>query len=161
MPSKPPPVIIERWLPYTETKRKVIFNKKDNDSAKVLKPRNVIVQWEAPKMTLKRQVKYLGVISADPIKYLQKFGTSLKNARELPDFVLDIKTPDSMKLAAECRDVHVPELIGEVEALKLVDLNREGLNEYRNQVMGILPEPSPAASLLSESGRGSLPDSNI
>lgn len=169
LPSRPQTVIVERWLPYNDTKRKVIFNRKENNLFNMIKPRNVIVQWEAPEIVLKRQVKYLGVIRADPIKYLQKFGTSLKKAKNLPEFILDIKNPDNMQLAADYRDSGVHELVGEVAALKLVDLNREGLDEYRNQVnrfsLDMISEPSPAPSLLSritsKSGRGSLPDSNF
>ncbi len=47
LPSKPQSVLIERWLPYVEVKRKVIFQPAPPDPV-VIKPRNVIVQWETP-----------------------------------------------------------------------------------------------------------------
>ena len=46
-PPKSQEIIIERWLPYVEVKRKVIFQPAPPDPV-VIKPRNVIVQWETP-----------------------------------------------------------------------------------------------------------------
>ncbi len=77
IPPKPQPVIIERWLPYAQVKRRVIYQRTTSTAdhqdvcagggnAEVLKPRNVIVQWEAPKVTVKQCVKYLGTIRANP-----------------------------------------------------------------------------------------------
>lgn len=45
-----------------------------------------------------------------------------------------LKTPDGLVLAADFHNNDVYELEGEVEALKLVDLDREGLAEYRSQL---------------------------
>ena len=72
----------------------------------------------------------MGVIRANPVEYVQRYGTSLKTSRELPDFVLDIKTPEGIVLAADYKYNNVHELEGEVAAFKLVDLDREGLSEY-------------------------------
>ena len=81
----------------------------------------------------------MGVIRANPVEYVQRYGTNLKTSRELPDFVLDIKTPEGIVLAADYKYNNVHELEGEVAALKLVDLEREGLGEYRSylQRLGI------------------------
>ncbi len=63
MPSKPQSVLIERWLPYAQLKRRVVFQPcQEQCDPIVCKPKNVIVQWEAPKVNIKQEVKYLGVI---------------------------------------------------------------------------------------------------
>jgi hypothetical protein len=52
LPTKPQSVIIERWLPYKQIKRKVIYSKAGGaqSDAVVVKPKNVIIQWEPPKV---------------------------------------------------------------------------------------------------------------
>jgi len=131
LPSKPQSVIIERWLPYADNaKRRVIFQKGPADSVTV-KPRNVVVQWEAPSVVIKKEYKYLGVIRANPAEYVSQYGASLKMSADLPQFVLDIKTPEGLVLAANYKYNTLYELEGDVAALNLVDLDREGLGEYR------------------------------
>jgi hypothetical protein len=132
LPSKPQSVLVERWLPYAQTKRRVIFQRSNERDAVVVKPRNVIVQWEAPQVVIKKEFKYLGVIRANPVEYVQRYGATLKIARDLPDFVLDIKTPEGIVLAADYQYNAVHELEGDVKALGFVDLDREGLSEYRS-----------------------------
>jgi hypothetical protein len=131
LPSKPQSILIERWLPYAQVKRRVIFQKSTEAEVVCLKPRNVIIQWETPKVNIKKEFKYLGIIHANPAEYIQRYGNVLKNSRDLPQFVHDIKTPDGVVLASDYHYNPVHELEGDVEALKLVDLEREGLSEYR------------------------------
>lgn len=137
LPAKPQSVIIERWLPYAQEnlKRRVIFQRAPPDPI-VMKPRNIIIQWEAPNVVVKKNLKYLGTIRADPVEYVHRYGGSLKQANDLPQFVKDIKTPDGLVLASEQQPPQptVHELIGDVEALKLIDLEREGLSEYKHQL---------------------------
>ncbi len=137
LPSRPQPVIVERWLPYGPLKRKVIFKNADTSQVIIEKPKNIIVQWETPNVVIKKQVKYLGVIRADPDEYIKKFGDSLKKSKDLPQFVLDIKTPEHLKLAAEYENKSLYELEGQLEALRLIDLDREGLTEYKNQLQAL------------------------
>jgi Ca2+-binding EF-hand superfamily protein len=133
LPSKPQSVIIERWLPYSGTKRRVIFNRATQPDPVTLKPRNVVVQWEAPEVVIRKDFKYLGVVRANPVEYVQRFGHSLVVSDELPDFVKEIKTPDDIVLAANHDSSKLsPELEGDVEALRLVDLDKEGLSEYKS-----------------------------
>jgi len=94
----------------------------------------VIVQWEAPQVQIKKEIKYLGVIKANPAEYVQRYGSSLKVANELPQFVLDIQTPQDLVLAADYRYNPVFELEGQLEAFQYIDLDREGLSEYRAQL---------------------------
>ena len=51
IPPKPQSVIIERWLPYSQVKRRVIFNKLNEKEPIIVKPKNIIVQWEAPQVS--------------------------------------------------------------------------------------------------------------
>lgn len=52
----------------------------------------------------------------------------------MPQYILDIATPKDIVLAAEFNYNPTHELEGQIEALKLVDLEREGLEEYLPQL---------------------------
>ena len=82
MPSKPQSVIIERWLPYAPIKRKVIFQKINMETNEqiVENPKNVIIQWTAPDVKIRKEFKYLGIIRANPIEYIGKFKNSTNKA---------------------------------------------------------------------------------
>merc|ERR1739836_151878 len=157
LPSKPQNVIVERWLPYAETKRRVVFNKAAEVKAEVATPRNVIVQWEAPSVNVRKEVKYLGVIKANPAEYVQRYGAELKVHTALPQFVLDIKTPSEVgQLAADHQAKGLYELEGQLEGFQFVNLDTEGLAEYREQLLakGIrdLGAGSSSASASASSG---------
>ena len=162
LPSKPQNVIIERWLPYSEVKRRVIFNKSTAAAAVAVNPRNVIVQWESPEVQIKKEIKYLGVIRANPVEYVQRYGAELKVSSALPQFVLDIKTPaDVGVLAADYRAKALLELEGQLEGFKFVDLDAEGLSEYRAYLLNLgiqdlVAARSGASASFSASGSGSL-----
>jgi hypothetical protein len=51
LPSKPQSIITERWLPYQQMKRRVIYQAAQPDPV-YCKPRNVIIQWEAPDVII-------------------------------------------------------------------------------------------------------------
>jgi len=160
LPSKPQAIIIERWLPYDRQKRRVVFNRSHQSTATVLKPKNIIIEWETPEVVVKRKVKDLGIIKANPIEYSQRYGDTLKSSNELPQFVLDIKTPDNMCLAADYKPNFVHELEGHIDALKLIDLDSEGLSDYKSQVPKITSDQRRRSSESyltpeSSSGRGS------
>ena len=138
-------------MPYNENiKRKVIFQRAPSDPV-VLKPRNVIVQWEAPNVVVRKDYKYLGIVRANPAEYVQKYGPTLKQTEELPQFVLDIKNPDGLSLAATHRYNPIHELEGDVEALKLVDLDREGLSEYKPYLQRLFNNKQPESATSSSS----------
>jgi hypothetical protein len=71
LPAKPQSVIVERWLPYAQNKRRVIFQRAAQVDPVIVRPRNVIVQWEAPRVNIRREVKYLGVINANPGRFIE------------------------------------------------------------------------------------------
>jgi hypothetical protein len=138
LPSKPQNVIIERWLPYGETKRRVIFNKPTQADPVMVTPRNIIVQWEAPDVNVRQEVKYLGVVKANPVEYVEKYGDSLQLSSALPKFVLDIQTPSEVGvLAADHKAKSLIELEGQLEGFQYVNLDHEGLGEYRAYLAGL------------------------
>jgi len=137
LPNKPQNVIVERWLPYSEGgKRRVIFNKAGG-SVEVANPRNIIVQWEEPSVNIRQEVKYLGVIRANPAEYVQRYGSELKTHQSLPQFVKDIRTPSEIgQLAWEYKGSGASyELEGDLSGFEFVNLEREGLGEYRQQLL--------------------------
>ena len=137
LPPKPQNVIVERWLPYAEGgKRRVVFNKAAA-VAEAVNPRNVIVQWEEPRVNIRQEVKYLGVIRANPAEYVQRYGAELKVHSALPKFVQDIATPSEVgQLAWNYRSQGVVyELEGSLEGFQFVNLDTEGLTEYRQQLL--------------------------
>lgn len=86
-------------------------------------------------MKVRKEVKYLGVVDADPDEYVKCHGKSLRPLGQMPEFVNEIETPkDVGPLAAECEHKTIYELEGDFESLKLVDLEAEGLSDYYAQV---------------------------
>jgi Ca2+-binding EF-hand superfamily protein len=77
---------------------------------------------------------------------VQRYSSSLKSSSELPEYVTNIKTPDGLVLAANYRYNNY-ELEGDIQALRLVDLDREGLIEYRNYLQGLGISYNPDASI--------------
>jgi len=137
LPSKPQSVIIERWLPYRDQKRRVIFQRNMVPDPVIPAPRNVIVQWEPPSVVIKKEFKDLGVIRANPVDYVQRYGASLKAYVELPEFVKEIKPPVGVVLAAQHVYASLLELEGDVDALNLIDLEYNGLAEYKTYLRSI------------------------
>ena len=54
----------------------MVFNRPQGAEPVIAKTRNVIVEWEAPQVSIRKEVKYLGVIKANPVDYVQKYGRS-------------------------------------------------------------------------------------
>ncbi len=52
----------------------MVFNRPQGAEQVIAKTRNVIVEWEAPQVSIRKEVKYLGVIAANPVEYVQKYG---------------------------------------------------------------------------------------
>ena len=133
LPSKPQAIMIERWLPYAERKRRIIFQKNTVPDPIIQKPRNVIVQWEAPDVQIKTIYKDLGVVRANPYEYVERFGVSLMNHSQFPDIVrsFNIRPPNGFSFASEFVHSSLLDLEGDVHALNLINLDEHGLGEYR------------------------------
>ncbi len=127
LPSQPEAVQVERWLPYDKRERKVILEQKPCDPC-VPKQKNAVIEWEAPCVTERTEVRDLGVETTDPIVYAQKYGTSLKSGNQLPKFALDAKPPAPLDGVVEV------DLTGDLHGLKLFNLEKEGLSQYQKYV---------------------------
>ncbi len=150
MPSKPQAVLVERWLPYAQPKRRVVFQPNTQPDPVVVKPKNVVVQWEAPEAVVKKKYKFLGETRADPAAYVKKYGRKLVKSSALPELVTELPTEEGYTLAAQFTNDDLYELEGDVQALKLVDLDAEGLADYRSFVAGLVSRASGRFSELSK-----------
>lgn len=105
----------------------------------------------------------MGVVRANPAEYRERYGSTLKATADLPQFVRQIPTPAELSpLACDFQGRSVPELEGEVHALGLVDLEREGLAEYRAQLLHwqqqtTTPTPTPTTATITMATRESSP----
>jgi hypothetical protein len=64
------------------TKRKTIVQRAEAPAA-YPKPRNVIIQYEAPQVRVVRQFQRLGVTPENPQEYIQRYGASLFDPQTL------------------------------------------------------------------------------
>jgi len=79
LPCRPAPVILERWLAYNQPKRKVFLQRPESENPIYQKSKNVIVQWEQPKVKIKQKIVNLGTIIADPVKYAAKYNIPMRH----------------------------------------------------------------------------------
>ncbi len=86
-------IIVERWLPYKQQKRRVIYQK-----APPVQPpapqKNLIIQWEGTQARVVKEFRNLGIIKADPNTYVQQYGSQLRPTQGLPDFIKGLPTPN-------------------------------------------------------------------
>ena len=134
LPPPPPRLIVERWLDYPERTRNVVLHQEKAENVCTQLPRNIIVQWETPCQEVKQEFKFLGVEQVDPSEYVMKYGGKLTPAAELPKFVSEFKPVQGERLAASSRGHSVPRLIGAVQALSGIDLDKFNLAQYKTQV---------------------------
>ena len=87
-----------------------------------------MIEWEAPCVNPRAEVKDLGIENADPAAYVQQHGRDLVTASSLPQFALDERPPQSLEATTQV------DLVGDVDGLRLVNLEREGLSQYSNYV---------------------------
>lgn len=140
LPAKPAKLTVDRWLPSKKQELKVTVHKQPEQTYQM--PRNLIVQWEAePNPIIRREVTFLGTEVADPIEYERKYSSSFVQSQNLPDFVKEVKPPAGLVLASDSVDKKNYELVGDVEEfaelarMNLVDLEKEGLGQFREFLM--------------------------
>jgi hypothetical protein len=74
MPAKPPDIIVERWLPYKQQKRQVIYEKAlpTNEKLTSIKDHqsqnNIIIQYANPSVRIEKQMRSLGIVRRDPFE---------------------------------------------------------------------------------------------
>lgn len=125
--------MVERWLPYAERKRRVIFQKNQVPDPVIVKPKNVVVQWEAPDVQIKTIFKDLGVIRANPTEYVERYGVSLLSYLQFPEVVrsFNLRAPAGAQFAHDYTAASLLELEGDVHALNMINLDEHGLGEYK------------------------------
>jgi len=75
MPAKPPNIIVERWLPYKQPKRQVIYEKAlSNNNKSILTndqhgKNNIIIQYANPTVRIEKQMHSLGIVRRDPFQH--------------------------------------------------------------------------------------------
>ena len=112
-PTPPPDIIYEKWLPYEELPpRRVVYIPPPPFKPLTPKP-NILIKWEKPEMNISKSYNHLGTEVVDPDLYV---------AEHCLDFIESSKS------------YHVPNLIGDVKYLSLIDLDKCGLSEYKEQV---------------------------
>jgi hypothetical protein len=82
MPAKPPNIIVERWLPYKQQKRQVIYEKalspKDNLTSTIDQrgQKSLIIQYANPSVRIEKQMRSLGIVRCDPYERSQNSNLS-------------------------------------------------------------------------------------
>lgn len=134
-PPKPQNVEVERWLSFQPTERRVIY-KKAPEVHPQPDPKNVVVQWEAPQVQVHQEVKHLGVSRMNTEEYRRRYGKQLQRASEFPVELRNLRPPSDVgTLWADNQQRPAVKLVGDLHALALVDLDREGLGHYRDQLV--------------------------
>lgn len=145
VPPKPQQIFVERWLPYGEQRQRVVF-----EAAKAIchvpDPKNVVIQWDAPDVEVRREVKNLGVQQADPQDYLRRHGAQLVRPDQLPEVAVKYAQTQGVQLAASTSASQNVVIEGDVQALSLIDLDANGLGYLRERLA------SQSASNLGSSG---------
>ena len=141
-PPKPQPIVIERWLPYDgPAKRKVVYEK-PCPLRPPSPPKNLIIEWDKPQVEIEKREENLGVVLTDPVEYRRRYQFN-KQRSDLPEVVRSIQS-NAPAPAAPAKQL--PELEGDLAALKLIDLDKEGLSEYKSLLGSISGEPTSSSS---------------
>ena len=123
LPTKSRSVITGKGMPYTRTKPKVVYRDNFLPDLVVAERKNTNIQWDASKVELRKEFKYLGMLNANPIEYVNTYGTALKSSTDLPAYVHEIKLPHAF--AADYCSKY--ELEGDIH---VADLRKRSLDEY-------------------------------
>ena len=123
LPPKPQNILIEKWLPYKQQKRRVVYQ--PSCQAQQQNPRNLVIEWEAPDVEVEQVCQNLGVQEACPEEYVRRYGSELKQSCEMPTLC---QCQQQQQCGCE-NNFGLPELEGDVDALRRVDLERYGLGE--------------------------------
>ena len=83
LPPRPRDIIVEKWLPYRQQKRRVV-HQRGGENHRALVPHNLIIEWSAPDVEVSQQCRDLGVHPADPQDYIRRHGDTLKQSHDLP-----------------------------------------------------------------------------
>ena len=159
LPQLPQDLVVERWLGYNDRTRRVIFE----PAPKLIPlpaPKNTIIQWASPDVQLHREYKFLGVAPASPAQYAATHGASLVHASQLPQLATaHFRAPAGEVLGVQYRP-DIPQLVGDVAALRFIDLDAAGLSEYKNFAPQLAPVAASASYALNSASASYAAASN-
>lgn len=81
-PCRPPNILIEKWLPWPERTRRVVYQRSCVPAPPP--PKNLIVEWQKPDVQVEQVCVSLGVCTTDPNEYTRKYGSTLKQPCQMP-----------------------------------------------------------------------------
>lgn len=132
-PEKPQDILIERWLPYGPQTQRVIYKPAEKPCI-IPDPKNVVIEWQDPDVEIHKEFKDLGVRDEDPCEYTCKHGASLVRTEQLPEVAIKYSSQACAHIQAEANPPEDLILEGDIEALKLIDLEQHGLSYLKNKV---------------------------
>lgn len=71
----------------------------------------------------------MGIRKANPQEYIAKYEGTLTKTEELPDFIREITPPSKLSFDLDKNELY--DLEGDLFALRLIDLEKEDLGEYK------------------------------
>jgi hypothetical protein len=78
------------------------------------------------------EIKNLGIVKVDPEAYSKEYGTTtMKPTLQMLNLTRNIKQVDRVKLASDQDAKYFMGLVGDVHALCMIDLEKEGLGAYK------------------------------
>ncbi len=91
----------------------------------------MIIKWDSPRVTVTKEVRSLETVPGNPDEYRRLYGDSLLSPSQLSSTLksLNIALPQSFERTGDVQ--RVARLEGDLDALRLVDLDRWGLSEYK------------------------------
>jgi hypothetical protein len=91
LPAKPRPVIIEKWLPYRQAaERPVLYQRTEKTESNRPMQRNLILQYDQPRVQIKQELQNFGCFRVDPAIYRAQHGTSLRRTESIRKVLKDI-----------------------------------------------------------------------
>lgn len=131
LPAKPQAIVIEKWLQCERQTRRVKFIRAERvENWKAEK--NLIIQWDAPRVKVTKDIQLLGTQRCDPFEYRRKFESTMLSTSQMLRILSENKI--TLTQGLEQAESMVPKLEGDLEALSMIDLDRYGLSEYRSQL---------------------------
>lgn len=94
--------------------------------------KNITVDWgKRSCSSIRTTYKEPVVERADPSAYAQKHKSSMLYQSQMPNIADEVKIIHGIPLAADLKPKYYMELEGDIHALALIDLDKEGLSEYK------------------------------
>jgi len=134
LPEQSTPVGEEAISVGGELGNQIVLNPRPEDPLPHCPTKNIVLNWEKRKCCeIKTNLKNLGIEQVDPKEYKKKYGTTLVHTEKLPELAQQVKNEHGIQLAADYGK-YFNSLEGDVHALTMVDLDKEGLSEYKHLV---------------------------